>query len=56
MAEPILTVAAAARAVGISPATLRRMIDQGLVAYVEVGGVKRVRLSAVRAAIVECLV
>ena len=53
MSEPILSVAAAARAVGLSVHVLRRMVHAGQVASVEVRGFRRVRLSAVRSAITE---
>ncbi len=49
--EPLLTIAAAARAAGLPYGTLRRMIHSRLVAAVEVAGSIRVRLSAVESVI-----
>ena len=51
--DPIMSLAAAARAVGVSYHTLRRLVASGAVPHVTVGGVRRIRLSAARAAIVE---
>jgi excisionase family DNA binding protein len=54
MAEPIISIAAAARAVGIPYHTLRRLIGLGRIASVRVAGIRRVRASQVIAAIEEC--
>ena len=51
--EPIITIARAARESGIPVYTLRRLIDRGLVAHVRLGGMRRVRLSAVLACVQE---
>ena len=45
--EPLLSIAAAARATGLPYGTLRRLVHSGQVATVEVAGSIRVRLSAV---------
>jgi hypothetical protein len=46
--EPLVTQAVAARAVGLPPSTLRRMVRLGHIPSVEIAGTRRVRLSAVR--------
>ena len=51
--EPILTMAAAARAVGLPVLALRRLVYAGRIAHVKVAGVRRVRLSAVLACLEE---
>ena len=45
--EPLLSIAAAARAAGLPYGTLRRLVHSGRVSTVEVAGSIRVRLSAV---------
>jgi hypothetical protein len=52
--EPILTIAAAARATGIACLALERLGALDCVASLRVAGVRRVRLSAVLACLEEC--
>jgi len=56
MAEPLLTCAEASRRTGISYSMLRRLLINGRIASVDVAGVRRVRLSAVRSAMSERVV
>jgi hypothetical protein len=53
VAEPILTQTAAARAVGLPVLIVRRLIAAGRVPLVEVAGVRRVRLAALRSVVRE---
>jgi len=49
--EPLRSISAAAREVGVSRAILARLVHQRRVASVNVAGMIKVRLSEVRAAI-----
>jgi excisionase family DNA binding protein len=51
--EPLLTIASAARHTGVAEWTLRRLVRDGRIPSVDVAGARRVRLSAVQAAIRE---
>lgn len=53
MSEPIIPIATAARELGIPYHTLRRLIHARRIASVRLSGIRRVRLSAVRAALEE---
>jgi excisionase family DNA binding protein len=56
MDERLITIAEAARETGLVYYTLRRLVVRGAIPSVMVaGGVRRVRLSAVRACFQECV-
>ena len=51
--EPYVTIARAARELGIAPWLLRKLVFERVVPYVVIGGRKRVRVSEVYARIMK---